>query len=81
MPNVEIIPNPFTDRTRIVIQNVLLTENAIFRVYNHLGQVIETNMVNSNEFEFQRKGLPEGLYNFDISNNGKIIARGKLMIQ
>jgi len=81
LPIVEIHPNPFTERTRIMIKNVQLPENSILRVYDHLGKLIRTESVFSNEFEFHRNGLPAGLYFFDISGGNKIIARGKLMMQ
>tara|TARA_B100001057_G_scaffold496784_2_gene599175 strand:- start:7973 stop:8845 length:873 start_codon:yes stop_codon:yes gene_type:complete len=69
-------PNPFNKSTTIHFGNNN-SENVKFSVYDILGNLIQTENINSNighnEFIFEKGNLTSGLYTYSISNGVKTI--------
>ena len=78
---VKVIPQPFKDLTHILISDTVIKENSIFEVYDILGKKVFSKPVNSNEIDFYRNNLTNGLYFFTVQYKGKIEATGKLLMQ
>ena len=79
--DVIVYPQPFSNKTNIVIKNNKVPENSEFRVYNRLGKLVHFEKIHSNNIIFNNNELPSGLYLFKVIFNNKIISSGKLIIQ
>lgn len=76
---VSAYPNPSTNETSIKVNGV--NEKFDFSLSNVLGKkVMELNSISNQQFTFERKGLPSGIYFFTISVKGKSVANGKIVI-
>ena len=52
------------------------------RIFNSLGQVVQKiNDINNNNFQFDRNGLNNGQYYFEITSNHEETVWKKLMIE
>lgn len=71
-------PNPFREETTFRFDAVM---EGTFSLYNLRGQVLRQETVSGPEFHFQRRGLPGGMYGFDIRGKGRVVASGKLVMQ
>jgi hypothetical protein len=82
--NIEINPNPFTDRTRIYYD--LFYESDIkINIYNNLGQIVETiteiGKPKGQHFnEFDASELENGIYFCTIISNGKPSGSVKMIV-
>ena len=69
-------PNPFNKSTTIHFGNNN-SENVKFSVYDILGNLIQTENINTkighNEYVFEKGNLTSGLYTYSISNGVKTI--------
>ena len=78
---VKVIPNPFTTQAIIQISGIENYEGLIFDLYNLNGKKVLKSLNNTdNYFEISKNDLSPGIYIFNIVQNNKIIARGKLVI-
>lgn len=72
-------PNPFTESTVIQVEGahgpLLLT------VIDGSGRVVKRQRaLHTNRFILDREDLPSGQYVFEVHGNGKLIGRGKVMV-
>ncbi len=79
-PKVKIYPHPFSYKTKIIIDDLNLSENPVFSIFNILGTKIFSKKINSNNFYFYRNNISNGIYFYKISSNNKLIGTGKLII-
>lgn len=76
---ISISPNPFSSRTVLQSDNLLL--NATLTVDNYLGQTVkQINNIIGQTIIFHRDNLPSGLYFIRLIQDGKIITTDKLVI-
>lgn len=78
---INAYPNPFVNSTRIEVQGE--TFNSLqLNVYDLSGRVVSTqNANNTNGFTVQKADLTNGTYIFEISSQGRPVAKGKLIAQ
>ena len=77
---VKIFPNPFSERAIFDIESAPLSTTSKFSLYDLMGREVRVENFEGNQFEFERKNLPSGIYVFKIENQGRRIATGKLMV-
>ena len=76
---IDFSPNPFGAFTSVHIENVLINEMYIVRIYNLLAQkVIETVLTDENTL-LQTSQLSAGMYTYQILKNHRTIQTGKLI--
>jgi len=82
-----ISPNPFHDKTTLSWYSAgnKKIQDAEIRIYNSIGVLMRTENVvldERQEFIFERKSLPTGIYYFEISGMDAIkIGQGKFLIE
>lgn len=78
--NVKVSPNPFSDKTHFKLENPLLYR-AELEIFDLNGRLLRTEIVKSQEFDFNKNNLKSGIYIFKITENGQIIGQGKIAVQ
>jgi hypothetical protein len=82
IPNlqVKIVPNPAREQVRVQIAGLENgDENLTFALYSAVGQPVLNGKFAGSNFEFQAGQLPEGVYFYEIRQEGKLAATGKLI--
>jgi hypothetical protein len=67
---VMIAPNPTEGTTRVTLSEV--SGKGAWYLYDNLGQIIRTAPLVMNSFEIDMSGLPSGVYQLIISDNGHL---------
>ena len=84
LPNYKVlaIPNPFSTETRIEVQGYNEQGASLkLEVYDVMGRLQTTLNGNQNgQFLLQRGEMPVGIYFFRISERGKLLQSGRLMV-
>ena len=75
-----VCPNPFQTQTTIRLSTNDNLENAQLLIFDIYGNNERSLPMNSKEITIDRQNLSSGLYFYRITNNGLIIASGKLVI-
>lgn len=77
-----IYPNPFNSFTTISVDEKLVNPSLEIKIYNMLGEEVKviTN-ITSNEIKVDGSSLTNGLYFFNIINEGKTIDTEKVIIE
>lgn len=70
--NITISPNPFFDQIRIQSEHIV---GEPYRIFNNLGQLEQSGIVESEEFVIQVEDLPLGMYYFEVAQNTYRIIR------
>jgi Secretion system C-terminal sorting domain len=81
---IKIFPNPMRTEATLEISTkagVYTQENLNFTLYNTLGQAVQQQTFAGQTLTLTRNDLPQGIYFYSITQNGKLIARGKLEAQ
>ena len=77
-----VYPNPFCDFTNILISDKDRNKTELtFVVYDVLGKQIAKISDIKNNFKFEKGGLINGIYFYQLIENEKIINSGKLLVQ
>ncbi len=81
LPDVglKVYPNPFQDVVHIELEKEY--DNLIFALYDISGRLIRHEKFEKQHLDFQRDGLQNGFYFYQIKSHQQIIATGKLSIQ
>lgn len=80
--NVSIFPNPINTTATIQINETLKIKNAELKIVDVMGRTVKTiSSIQSNEFTFDRDKLSDGIYFYELVQNGEVIGKGKLMIE
>jgi len=78
----QVVPHPMRHSARLVLPLDLDTEGATLQVSDMTGrQVALVTARSSDGFELQRNGLPAGLYAYQVLQEGKLVASGKLVLE
>jgi hypothetical protein len=75
---VRISPNPFSESA---IFETPLSISGDFELFDITGKMLRKEAFEGTTFEFHRKGLTAGIYVFKISEGGKLLSVGKLVVQ
>ena len=76
--NISVYPNPFNDEVNISISSTIA--NAQFNLYNVLGEKVYTKSdLNGNQFHIDCPKIANGIYFYDLFENGIEISRSKLL--
>lgn len=79
--NFKVNPNPFNEFSMLTFENPL-HENCSLKIWNTNGQIEKQySNIRNNELKIDRDGMNSGIYFFQIMNNKRLIANGKLVIQ
>jgi len=78
---ISVLPQPFSTKAKIILNDVNLSELVSFEVYNSLGNKVHSEIIKSTEFYFYRKQLPRGLYFFTIRCKNQLFKIKKILIQ
>lgn len=77
---VQIAPNPASARVQLRVENPAGTYGKMqFRLTNVQGMQVLNGAFEGPVFEFQAADLPQGMYFYEVSNNGTPVAAGKLV--
>lgn len=76
---VKAYPNPAVEG--VVFDLKTWTNNGAFILVNNLGQVVNTQTFTGNQFRFDRKQLPAGIYSFQILSENAKTASGKIVLR
>jgi len=74
---VKAFPNPAGDQLTIVY-TFSANENAMIRLYNNLGQIVETRSLThvlSGQLEFNTSGIAAGIYRLEVSTSQGSVAK------
>ena len=79
---VFVYPNPASESITFDVKNGI-HENYVLKIYNSLGQLVETRDINKNSITFKTNGLAKDIYFYHIQANDsrKIILKGKFIIR
>jgi uncharacterized repeat protein (TIGR01451 family) len=75
---VKISPNPFSESA---IFETPLSISGHFELFDITGKMLRKEVFEGTTFEFHRKGLSAGIYVFKISEGGRLLNVGKLVVQ
>ena len=80
--DVKVIPNPLSTTASIQIEGLENYENLSLEIFKLSGQkLFNTTNNRQNSFEITKNDLAQGIYIFNIIQDKKIIAKGKLVVQ
>lgn len=74
-----VYPNPFNLQTVIKLEDEIKTE-LILVIFDNKGKIVEEVKSDNSQFVIKRKNKTDGIYLYQIKNNRKVIASGKLVI-
>jgi len=79
---VHVSPNPFNNQTTFSISaDVQLSENTSIVLYDLRGNIIKKfTYITEPTFQFNRESVGNGMYIYQLTQDGKIVATGKLTI-
>ncbi|MHB1279586.1 MAG: T9SS type A sorting domain-containing protein [Bacteroidia bacterium] len=77
--NILLYPNPAREFLNIAISEPQMPEAYTIKLVNMLGQTI-LNLPVKAEDQISLRGIPEGVYVYQIEENGLLIQSGKLLI-
>ncbi len=76
---LEVFPNPFSDYTTIQLNSSII--NAELNIYDVYGQKIRmVNNITGDQLKIERGDLNSGIYFYELKQDDKNIATGKLVI-
>ncbi len=75
--NITLMPNPFKDYTTIRVEGGNTSYQ--LRIFDMMGQVVKQDVTTNNVFTIQRGSMAAGVYMYEISNNNKVIGKGKMI--
>lgn len=80
--DIYLYPNPATNYVKISA-SVPLTRPSYWQLYNGLGQVIKIEQLptHSTEHQINLENIPNGMYFYNVEQEGKVLKSGKLFIQ
>jgi len=77
---VSIYPNPFSEKTTIYLTGKTNNKNLDFELYDFTGRKIKELQLNNSITKLERNGLVNGMYLYRLTNDGELLAAGKLMV-
>ncbi|MFN0175850.1 MAG: hypothetical protein ACKVU0_14450 [Saprospiraceae bacterium] len=77
---VQITPNPMIGEAVFELQSYLPETSVRFMLMDPLGKTLRDENFAGNTFSFKRKNLPAGLYFWQMTEAGKVLAGGRIVI-
>lgn len=74
---MEVQPNPFNTSTTVTIADQEMKAGSFF-LYDLQGRLIKQQTFTGNQFQLNRKDLPDGMYLFKVVSAGQLMGQGKL---
>jgi hypothetical protein len=80
--DVKVIPNPFNNTAQLKLEGLENTDNLELEIFNLNGQRLEyLNNSQNGQFQLSRGEMTQGIYFFSVRQNGKVVARGKMVVE
>jgi uncharacterized repeat protein (TIGR01451 family) len=80
--DVKVIPNPFNNTAQLKLEGLENTENLELEIFNLNGQRMQfLNNSQNGQFQLTRGEMGQGIYFFSVHQNGKVVARGKMVVE
>lgn len=81
LPNVRVLiaPNPVTNQAQVWISGLDNTNDMRFTLYSAMGKSLLTDQFSGNNYEFEARPLPAGIYFYEVRRDGKTVGKGKLV--
>lgn len=80
--NISIFPNPINTTATFKINETLKVKNAEMKIMDVTGRIVKTiSSIQNNEFTFDREKLSDGIYFYQLIQDGTVISNGKLVIE
>lgn len=79
IPDLKIFPNPAPSGATLTIKNGLF-QHGVFLLRDATGRVLTKHQLIENQVFLGKNGLPAGLYQFEVFENGRLAGRGKLAV-
>lgn len=76
-----VYPNPFKEKTKIIIDSKNTAVPYTLTLYDVLGEVLGIKSSQTNEIIIERDNLPNGVYFYKITDEQNIIGCGKLITE
>lgn len=77
---LKVMPNPAEGRVQVVAKGLEETQsNLTFRLVSMLGNQVLSGDFDGNTFEFDASQLPQGVYGYEVREQGRLAASGKLL--
>jgi hypothetical protein len=71
--------NPFLESIIISLNDVSLINKVEFKIYNTLGKVVQSSILNEKTTTVESSSLPKGIYFYKLFYKNTIIQSGKLL--
>ncbi len=78
---VQAVPNPFTAETRLDVQGLTNASPLYLQVFDLQGRKVVEMQSADGVFQVKKGALEAGMYMFQITQEGRLVGRGKLMVQ
>lgn len=78
-PELKLFPNPATAGATLTFGNAQLQRGTLV-LRDATGRVLTAHQLVGNQVFLEKTGLPAGLYQFEVSENGQLAGRGKLVV-
>lgn len=79
--NIEISPNPFNNTSTISISHQFSFSDLTFKIFSIDGKLLKQFPITSTKTIYQRNGLADGIYFYQLTNAGVLKANGKFVVQ
>lgn len=76
---ITVHPNPFLESITISLNDVSLINKVEFKIYNTLGKVVQSSILNEKTTTVESSSLPKGIYFYKLFYKNTIIQSGKLL--
>ncbi len=80
LANVRTYPNPFVDQAFFELENID-GKDFTFRLFDVNGRQVREAFFDEKIFQFERRGIPGGIYFYRISQQGKNLFTGKIILK
>ncbi len=79
--NVTLFPNPASMVLNVRVKGIEFSKNTTMTLLNNLGQEVKQLVLSHEQSAISLEGLTTGIYFYQISNEGKALQTGKLIIE
>lgn len=76
---IRVYPNPFVNTTTIDLGDSNFSDISL-SLFDVTGRLLRREHFASPRFQFDRKGLPSGVYLFRLETDGRLIGNGKIIV-
>lgn len=77
---ISVSPNPFGDRTTLAIKGLKKDGRLLLHVFDLQGMLVREQATSSAVFQLERGDWQAGVYLFNITQDGKPVGSGKLIV-